>query len=128
MNIPESINELRQGTRSESAYPASASDRPPGQERSSRASSDAAGIKDVSGSTPQSVSRKEAEGLVSDIESKLQNTNVQLKFNVLEENDTVQVEIQDSEGKTIRKIPSDELVKLSSSLKNLDRGFLDEIS
>jgi len=128
MNIPESTNEIRQGIRSESAYPATASDRPPGQERSSRGSSDAADGNKTGDSTPQALSREEAAGIVSDIESKLANSNVQLKFNVLEENDTVQVEIQDSEGKTIRKIPSDELVKLSNSIKNLDRGFLDETS
>jgi len=51
-----------------------------------------------------------------------------LKFNVLEENDTIQVEIIDSDGKTIRKIPEDDLLKLSESLKNLGKGFLDKVS
>lgn len=128
MNIPESINELRQRVRSESVYSARGSDLPPGQEKNSKTPSGTVGVNNASASTPQDMSREEVKEIVGDIRSKLENSNVKLKFNVLEENDTVQVEIQDSEGKTLRKIPSDELVKLSNSLKNLDRGFLDAVS
>jgi len=126
MNVPESRLETGQGVRSESIYPAKAADRPPGLDRNSQSTSDGAGADNAAGAG--SVSRETVNSLVSDMESRLEQNNVQLKFNILEENDTVQVEIVDGDGKTIRKIPSDELVNLSKSLKNLDRGFLDEIS
>jgi len=126
MNVPESIIETGQGVRSESVYPAKAVDRPPGQ--ASNNGTESAGAVTESASNSTSISRETVNSLVSDMETKLEASNVQLKFNILEENDTVQVEIVDGAGKTIRKIPSDELVNLSKSLKNLDRGFLDEIS
>ena len=49
------------------------------------------------------------------MEDQLANNNVKLKFNVLDESNTIQVEILDSDGNTIRKIPGDDLVKLSKS-------------
>lgn len=125
MNVPENIIETRQGASSESVFPAKAVDRPPGQDRNGRNESDASAD---GASGAKGVSRETVKSLVSEMETRLEQNNVQLKFNILEENDSVQVEIVDGDGKTIRKIPSDELVHLSKSLKNLDRGFLDEIS
>ncbi|MDD3313302.1 flagellar protein FlaG [Pseudodesulfovibrio sp.] len=126
MNVPESVIETRQGASSESVFPAKAADRPPGQDRNNRSESDGAGASGAA--SAKGVSRETVNTLVSEMETRLEQNNVQLKFNILEEDDSVQVEIIDGDGKTIRKIPSDELVNLSKSLKNLDRGFLDEIS
>jgi len=71
------------------------------------------------------LSREEASVLAAEMEKTLEANNVKLKFNIIEDNDTVQVEIVNGEGKTIRKIPSDDMIKLSKSLENLERGFLD---
>lgn len=126
MNIPEVTTELKLGASSESAGSRQAMGRPPGLDVSSRIPSDETRhTADSNGDS--SLRREEIEALVDDIQSQLENKNIKLKFNVLEENDTVQVEIVDSNGKTIRKIPDDELLKLSKSLKNLERGFIDEV-
>ena len=66
--------------------------------------------------------------MIAEAEEHLEAKNIKLKFNVLENNDTIQVEIVDSDGKTIRKIPDDDLLKLTKSLKNLGQGFLDKMS
>ncbi|MUM78467.1 flagellar biosynthesis protein FlaG [Pseudodesulfovibrio sp. F-1] len=71
------------------------------------------------------LSREEVAILAAEMEKTLEANNVKLKFNIIEENDTIQVEIVNGEGKTIRKIPSDDMIKLSKSLENLERGFLD---
>lgn len=127
MNIPDVINELKYGTSSESRGLAQAVERPPASGTSDvRESSDISGKHNQSEESRQ-LRRDEVEALVNDMQSRLEDRNVKLKFNVLEENDTVQVEIVDSDGKTIRKIPDDDLLKLSKSLKNLDRGFFDEV-
>lgn len=129
MNIPEMTNEVKQGARSESFAPVQAPERPPGNSDGVRIPSDAVSRHSETGSRqPRNFSRDEIDNLVSDMEDQLAANNVKLTFNVLEESNTIQVEILDSDGNTIRKIPGDELVELSKSLKNLDRGFLDKIS
>lgn len=129
MNIPEITNDVKQGARSESLAPVQAAETPPGDGNGVRVPSDAVNRHSEAGSRQsRNFSREEVDALVSGMEDQLASNNVKLKFNVSEENDTIQVEILDSEGNTIRKIPEDDLVKLSKSLKNLDRGFLDEIS
>ena len=129
MNIPEITNDVKQGTRSESFAPVQAPDRPPGNSDSVRIPSEAVNRHGEADSRQsRNFSRETIESLVSDTEDQLATNNVKLKFNVLEEDNTIQVEILDSDGNTIRKIPGDDLVKLSKSLKNLDRGFLDKIS
>ena len=77
---------------------------------------------------PLNHSKEELDNLIEEAEKQLEKSDVKLKFKVLEEDDGVQVEIVDPDGKTIRKIPGDDLLKLSKSLKNLERGFLDEVS
>ncbi|WP_316900624.1 flagellar protein FlaG [Pseudodesulfovibrio indicus] len=71
--------------------------------------------------------REELDTIIAEAEQALDSNDVKLKFNVLENNDTIQVEVIDSNGKTIRKIPEDDLIKLTKSLKNLGQGFLDEV-
>ncbi len=129
MNIPEITNDVKQGTRSESYAPVQATERPPGNSDGVRVSSDAVNRHSETDSRQsRNFSRDAVDALVSDMENQLAANNVKLKFNVLDESNTIQVEILDSDGNTIRKIPGDDLVKLSKSLKNLDRGFLDKIS
>jgi flagellar protein FlaG len=127
MNFSEISNDMRQGLRSESVAQAQARVRAPSGEAGSGAVSQAVGKGE--GNTladrPHTLSKEEATALAADIEKVLEANNVKLKFNILEENDTVQVEIVNGEGKTIRKIPSDDMIKLSKSLESLDRGFID---
>lgn len=130
MNIPEITSDVKQDLRSENVVRAKAVDRPPVREPSSPTPvkiverQDEAQPARRSGSLP----KEELDSLLSEIEEHFASNDVKLKFNVLEENDTIQVEIIDSDGKTIRKIPDDDLLKLSESLKNLGKGFLDRIS
>ena len=130
MNIPEIRNDLKQEYRSDNAS-------------SGKAMGDSTAKVEEGRHTPQAVHKSEetqadkqhtqlsseqVKTVTDDMEKKLEDNNVKLSFNVIEEEDTVQVEIIDAEGKIIRKIPSDEAIKLSESLKNLERGFLDEVS
>jgi flagellar protein FlaG len=60
------------------------------------------------------------------LEDSLSAHGLRLKFNVDEKTDIMQVEVIDSEsGKTVRKLPPDELLHLSASIKELSRGLLD---
>lgn len=130
MNIPEISNDMKQGLRSESVTSAQAVDRSQVRNGSVRPANDAVQKTSSAQEDKQSsnLSKDKLETLVKDAENILEQNDVQLKFNVLQEDDTVQVEIVDADGKTIRKIPGDDLLKLSKSLKNLERGFLDEVS
>jgi len=130
MNIPEFTNEMKQGSRIDNMIQAPAVDRPPAPDGSIRETREV--VQKYSNAQedkqPQDFSREELDAIIKTAEEQLEQNDVKLKFNVVEENDTVQVEIVDAKGKTIRKIPDDDLLKLSESLKNLDRGFLDEVS
>lgn len=127
MNIPEVTNELRQEPRSESLVHAKSVDR--SHVRDGTAVSTEA-IKSADSTskdkTSSSLSKDELQAVINDVEERLEKNDVSLKFNILEEDDTVQVEIVDGDGKTIRKIPDDDFLKMSESLKNFDRGFLDK--
>ncbi|EGB13635.1 hypothetical protein DND132_0418 [Pseudodesulfovibrio mercurii] len=129
MNIPEMNIDMKQELRSESVVPATAVQRSSSQDGLSRRD-DAVTAQSKAGADRQSDSptREELETLIGEAEEHLEANNVKLKFNILENNDTIQVEIVDSDGKTIRKIPDDELIKLTKSLKSLGQGFLDRVS
>lgn len=130
MNIPEITNALRQEPRSESVAKAHSVDRSQVRDGTAQAHHNAVQKQDDAEKDKQSstLSKEKLNELIADVEEQLEKNDVSLKFNVLEENDTVQVEIVDGAGKTIRKIPDDDLLRLSKSLKNLDRGFLDKTS
>ncbi|AMK11832.1 MAG: flagellar protein FlaG [Pseudodesulfovibrio sp.] len=125
MNIPEMNIDVKQGLHSESAAQAKAVQRPPAHDDPGRDDSLMA-RKDVKGNEI-GPTREELETIIAEAEQALDSNDVKLKFNVLENNDTIQVEVIDSNGKTIRKIPEDDLIKLTKSLKNLGQGFLDEV-
>ncbi|MGE4422828.1 MAG: flagellar protein FlaG [Pseudodesulfovibrio sp.] len=129
MNIPMMNIDMKQELRSESVVPAKAVQKPPVQDGSARrddvvVAQDKA-QPDKNSDTP---TREELKTLIAEAEDSLESKNIKLKFNVLENNDTIQVEIVDSDGKTIRKIPEDDLLKLTKSLKSLGQGFLDKVS
>ena len=130
MDIPRINTDMKQDMRSESVVQAKAMDRPPVQETKSRHPVDTVNRSDMVQPDKQSpkISEEELNAMLSQVEEHFANNNVKLKFNVLEENGTVQVEIIDSDGKTIRKIPDDDLLKLTESLKNIGKGFLDKVS
>lgn len=128
MDIPEIRNDMKQNVRSENAVAAKAVDTL--VRDGTRVDREAVSKSDNANGEKQSkhFTREELDTLIRDAEEHLANKNVKLKFNIIEENDKIQVEIVDGDGKTIRKIPDDELLKLSDSLKKLERGFLDEVS
>ncbi|WP_051693975.1 flagellar protein FlaG [Desulfohalovibrio reitneri] len=60
-------------------------------------------------------------------EETLASIGLKLRFKVDEESDTVQVEIVDpGSGKVVRKLPPDDLLKLSRSIRDMARGLLDK--
>jgi len=73
-------------------------------------------------------SRAEAEKLSKQAEQYFGGKGVKLHFKVLDEDGgNVQVEMLDaSSQKIIRKIPQDELVSLSVSIKRMAKGVLDK--
>ncbi|OIQ48929.1 FlaG protein [Pseudodesulfovibrio hydrargyri] len=129
MNIPMMNIDMKQELRSESVVPAKAVHKPPVPDGSVRRD-DMVMAQDEAQSDGQSgtPTREELNTLIAEAEEHLESKNIKLKFNILENNDTIQVEIIDSDGKTIRKIPEDDLLKLTKSLKSLGQGFLDKMS
>jgi len=129
MNIPETTNE-RRGLHSESVVQTKAVDKPSALSESTKVHTDAIHKQNKTQSDKQSsnFSKETLNQLIGEAEEHLKANDIKLKFKVLEENDMVQVEIVDPDGKTIRKIPGDDLLKLSKSLKNLGQGFLDKVS
>ncbi|MCJ2163811.1 MULTISPECIES: flagellar protein FlaG [unclassified Pseudodesulfovibrio] len=128
MNIPEMTIEMKQGLRSENVVPAKTVSRPPGQKDTSQsANTDSAPTKTEKDKQSTGRTKEELYELIAEAEKHLEANDIKLKFNVLENNDTIQVEVLDSDGKVIRKIPDDDLIKLTKSLKNLGQGFLNEV-
>jgi flagellar protein FlaG len=129
MNIPVMNIDMKQDSRSESVVQGRAvpkQDAPDGSiPRNDTVMAQSKAQADRQSENP---TREELDTLIAEAEEHLKANNVKLKFNVLENNDTIQVEVVDSEGKTIRKIPDDELIKLTKSLKDLGQGFLDRMS
>lgn len=130
MNIPEITNEIKSTQRVEDVAPAYVADRQPPGNGDARAARDAVQRHSAAQGDQESHnnSREALDKSIEEAEAHLVEHDVKLKFNVLEENETVQVEIVDPDGKTIRKIPDDDFIKLSKSLKNFERGILDQFS
>lgn len=131
MNIPDMTIDTKQNLRSESVATAKAVDKPPIQDGNELARPDVVS-KQHNNNTEDGQkgkhTREELEKLVAEATKHLEANNVKLKFNLVEEGEEIQVEVLDSDGKTIRKIPDDDLLKLAKSLKNLGKGFLDTMS
>ncbi|WP_272699822.1 flagellar protein FlaG [Desulfovibrio sp. Fe33] len=129
MNIPVMNIDMKQDSRSESVVPGRAVQKPDVPDSSIPRNDTVAAQANAQGDRQSgNPTREELDALIAEAEGHLKANNVKLKFNVLENNDTIQVEVVDSDGKTIRKIPDDELIKLTKSLKDLGQGFLDRMS
>ena len=73
------------------------------------------------------LTRDEARGLAEQAQQYFKEQGVNLRFRLLEESKEVQVEMVDADShKVIRKIPQDEVVKLSDNLKRLAKGVMDK--
>ncbi len=71
--------------------------------------------------------KESVEKLLLEVEEHLANKGVALKFCLSEDSDTLQVEVRDAESKkVIRKIPDDELVRLSKSIKDMVGALMDK--
>lgn len=71
--------------------------------------------------------RETLEAKLGDLEERLAGNGVELKFRLREESGDLQVEVLDPESdKVVRKIPPDELIKLSASLEEQAGGFLNK--
>ncbi|MEF2146336.1 MAG: flagellar protein FlaG [Desulfovibrionaceae bacterium] len=70
--------------------------------------------------------RDTVERMLHEAQEEMEKRGVELHFKLSEEADTVQVEVRDPQnGKVIRKIPEDELVRLSANIKGFAGAFLD---
>jgi len=70
--------------------------------------------------------RKALEQYLGDVKDRLVKNNVELKFTFHDDTGDLQVELINADNeKVVRKIPPDELIKLSSSLKEMAGAFLD---
>lgn len=73
------------------------------------------------------LNREKAEQIAHKAEAELAAKNLKLKFNVIEESNTIQVEVRDANDKVIKKIPADDIVKLSKSIrKHFQGSFVDK--
>ncbi|WP_147821480.1 flagellar protein FlaG [Salidesulfovibrio onnuriiensis] len=73
------------------------------------------------------LNKKTATDVAKQAESELASQNLKLKFNVIEENNTIQVEVRDADDKVIKKIPADDIVKLTKSIREHFPGsFVDK--
>jgi len=67
------------------------------------------------------------EQVLSQAQDYFRQRGVDLHFKVLDETGALQVEMTDSGSKrVIRKIPGDEIVKLSDNLKRMAKGVMDK--
>jgi|GEM_PF-1291077 flagellar protein FlaG len=78
-------------------------------------------------SESEEISAQKLQHLTEAVDSYMSSLGVNLKFNIDERTDTVQVEVRDPEtDKLIRKIPGDEMLDLAASIENMVGLFLDK--
>lgn len=68
--------------------------------------------------------REALEHYLGDVKERLAKSNVELKFTFHDDTGSLQVELVNGEDKVVRKIPPDELLQLSASLKEMAGAFL----
>ena len=68
--------------------------------------------------------REALEHYLGDVKERLARNNVELKFTFHDDTGSLQVELVNGEDKVVRKIPPDELLRLSASLKEMAGAFL----
>lgn len=75
----------------------------------------------------EEISLQKLQHLTDAVDSYMTSLGVNLKFNIDERTDMVQVEVRDPEtDKLIRKIPADEMLDLAASIENMVGLFLDK--
>jgi flagellar protein FlaG len=76
---------------------------------------------------PEEISVQKLQHLTEAVDSYMSSLGVNLKFNIDERTDMVQVEVRDPKtDKLIRKIPADEMLDLAASIENMVGLFLDK--
>lgn len=76
---------------------------------------------------PEEISLQKLQNLTDAVDSYMSSLGVNLKFNVDERTDMVQVEVRDPDtDKLIRKIPADEMLDLAASIENMVGLFLNK--
>lgn len=121
MNIPELNNTIGTGNSREggTAHPRTETEKATSSPRAATRTAAAGERKQ-----PE-LSKDEAIKLAGEIQSKLQEGNVNVAFKVDENLDTVQIELRDDAGNVVRKIPSDDFLKLSKNIREgRPTGFL----
>jgi len=75
----------------------------------------------------EEISLQKLQHLTEAVDSYMSSLGVNLKFNIDERTDMVQVEVRDPKtDKLIRKIPADEMLDLAASIENMVGLFLDK--
>jgi flagellar protein FlaG len=75
----------------------------------------------------EEISLQKLQHLTDAVDSYMASLGVNLKFNIDERTDMVQVEVRDPEtDKLIRKIPADEMLDLAASIENMVGLFLNK--
>ena len=75
----------------------------------------------------EEISLQKLQHLTEAVDSYMSSLGVNLKFNIDERTDIVQVEVRDPKtDKLIRKIPADEMLDLAASIENMVGLFLDK--
>ncbi len=102
----------------------------PQTERASRNKIEPVQVKEEATSSetpdPTQTAQNAVTGILAPVEDFMLSLGVDLKFHVHEESGEVQAEVRDSSGeKVIRKIPSDEVLKLSAKMKEFTNHYLD---
>ena len=82
---------------------------------------------DAQADETEEISLQKLQHLTDAVDSYMTSLGVNLKFNIDERTDMVQVEVRDPEtDKLIRKIPADEMLDLAASIENMVGLFLDK--
>ncbi len=75
----------------------------------------------------EEISLQKLQHLTEAVDSYMSSLGVNLKFNIDERTDMVQVEVRDPKtDKLIRKIPADEMLDLAASIENMVGLFLNK--
>lgn len=78
---------------------------------------------DGPGKSSVPLTQEQAEKAVKSIQDNANAKGLNLTFKLVGKAEAIQVAVEDDAGKVIRKIPSDEILKLDQSLKNQASGL-----
>jgi uncharacterized FlaG/YvyC family protein len=75
------------------------------------------------GASPAPLTQEQAEKVVKSIQDNANAKGLNLAFKLVGKSDAIQVAVEDSSGKVILKIPSDEILKLNQTIKEQASGL-----